>query len=161
MKQPTPNDPLPTSDERDQFPELVRCLALDVCAQSRVAPREFSREALTLMRALPWRDNPTELRDLIARVMTSADRDEVRLEEVLDHVRIARGPTGAAPQERLKDARRRFEREYIRAVLDRHGWRMSEAARALGIQRPNLYRKARALGILRPARSEGSSDRRS
>jgi two-component system nitrogen regulation response regulator NtrX len=134
---------------------------VDVCAQSRIAPREFSREALTLMRALPWRDNPTELRDIIARVMTSADRDQVQLEEILDHVRIARGATGAAPQERLRDARRRFEREYIRAVLDRHGWRMSEAARALGIQRPNLYRKARALGILRPARSDSSSDGRS
>ena len=161
MTKPTSNDQIPPSDERDQFPQLVRCLSLDVCAQCRVSPREFSREALTLMRALPWRDNPTELRDIIARVMTAAQRDEVRLEEILDHVRIARGPAGAAVQERLKDARRRFEREYIRAVLERHGWRMSEAARALGIQRPNLYRKARALGILRPARSERSSDKRS
>jgi two-component system nitrogen regulation response regulator NtrX len=161
VKKPTTNEPSPQSEEHDQFPELVRCLALDVCAQCRVSPREFSPEALTLMRALPWRENPTELRDIIARVMTTAHRDEVRLEEVLDHVRIARGPTGAAVQERLKDARRRFEREYIRAVLERHGWRMSEAARALGIQRPNLYRKARALGILRPTRSDRPADRRS
>jgi two-component system nitrogen regulation response regulator NtrX len=158
VKKPTLTDRSWDAGELDQFPQLVRCLSLDVCAQSHVAPREFSREALTLMRALPWRDNPTELREIIARVMTSPERDEVRLEEILDHVRIARGSAGA-PQERLKDARRRFEREYIRAVLDRHGWRMSEAARALGIQRPNLYRKARALGILRPARSESSSDR--
>ena len=28
-----------------------------------------------------------------------------------------------------------------------HGWRMAEAAQTLGIQRPNLYRKARQLGI--------------
>jgi two-component system nitrogen regulation response regulator NtrX len=161
VKKPIPSDQNPGSEDRDQFPELVRCLSLDVCAQCRVSPREFSREALTLMRALPWRDNPTELRDIIARVMTSAQRDEVGLEEILEHVRIARGPSGSAVQERLKDARRRFEREYIRAVLERHGWRMSEAARALGIQRPNLYRKARSLGILRPTRPDRTSEKRS
>jgi len=51
------------------------------------------------------------------------------------------------PAASLRDARLRFERDYIAAVLEHHGWRMAEAARALGIQRPNLYRKARQLGI--------------
>jgi DNA-binding NtrC family response regulator len=54
----------------------------------------------------------------------------------------------------LRDARRRFEREYIAAVLERHNWRMSDAARALGIERANLYRKARQLGISRTPRTE-------
>jgi two-component system nitrogen regulation response regulator NtrX len=161
VKDPPSIDRPTEREESDPFPELVRCLALDVCAQCRVSPREFSREALTLMRALPWRDNPTELRHIIARVMTAPRREEVRLEEILDHVRIARGPTSGPLQERLKDARRRFERDYIRTVLERHEWRMSEAARALGIQRPNLYRKARSLGILRPVRQDTSSRRRS
>ena len=40
------------------------------------------------------------------------------------------------------------ERDYIAAVLQHHGWRMADAAKALGIQRPNLYRKARQLGIM-------------
>jgi two-component system nitrogen regulation response regulator NtrX len=153
VKKPIQADLPPERRNADLFPQLVRCLALDVCTQCRVSPRDFSPEALTLMRALPWRDNPTELRDIIARLMTAAHRDEVHLEEILDHVRIAGEATGVASHERLRDARRRFERQYVRAVLERHGWRMSDAARALGIQRPNLYRKARALGILRPTRS--------
>jgi transcriptional regulator of acetoin/glycerol metabolism len=36
-------------------------------------------------------------------------------------------------------------------VLERHRWRMSEAARTLGIERANLYRKTRQLGIMRRA----------
>jgi len=32
-------------------------------------------------------------------------------------------------------------------VLQHHGWHMADAAHTLGIQRPNLYRKARQLGI--------------
>ncbi len=51
------------------------------------------------------------------------------------------------PDGNLRDARRRFEREYICSVLQYHNWRMADAAQTLGIQRPNLYRKARQLHI--------------
>jgi sigma-54-specific transcriptional regulator len=47
----------------------------------------------------------------------------------------------------LKVARERFERNYIAAVIEHHRGRMGDAARTLGIQRTNLYRKARQLGI--------------
>jgi DNA-binding NtrC family response regulator len=47
----------------------------------------------------------------------------------------------------LREARRSFERTYILAVLQQHNWRVAPAARALGLQRPNLYRKARQLRI--------------
>ena len=57
------------------------------------------------------------------------------------------GPDDAAVS--LREARRRFEREYIATVLEQHQWRMSDAARTLGIERANLYRKARQLGISR------------
>jgi DNA-binding NtrC family response regulator len=54
---------------------------------------------------------------------------------------------GEGPMPSLRDARRAFERHYILAVLERCDWRVGAAARALGLQRPNLYRKARQLSI--------------
>lgn len=56
----------------------------------------------------------------------------------------APGPNGART---LRDARRQFERTYILTVLAQHGWSVPAAARTLGLQRPNLYRKARQLSI--------------
>lgn len=47
----------------------------------------------------------------------------------------------------LRDARRAFERDYILTVLQQQDWSISGTARALGLQRPNLYRKARQLRI--------------
>lgn len=47
----------------------------------------------------------------------------------------------------LREARLRFERAYIVGVLEQHDWNIADAASALGIQRPNLYRKARQLSI--------------
>jgi DNA-binding NtrC family response regulator len=47
----------------------------------------------------------------------------------------------------LREAKERFERDYIAAVLERHRGRVAEAAATLGIQRPNLYRRMRALKL--------------
>ena len=146
MKDP---NTVPTADNGDVFPNLVKVLAVDICAERRVPAREFTPEALTLMRALPWRQNLAELRDVIVQLMTTGQRGDVRLEEILEHVRIEGGGVPHPVHTNLKDARLRFERDYIRAVLERHSWRISDAARTLGIQRPNLYRKARQLVILR------------
>lgn len=51
----------------------------------------------------------------------------------------------------LREARRQFEREYIAAVLGSHGWSVSEAARTLGMERANLYRKVRQVGLVLPS----------
>ena len=54
----------------------------------------------------------------------------------------------------LREARAHFEREYIAAVLAQHQGKIPEAARVLGIQRTNLYRKLRSLQL---SRSETAS----
>ena len=46
-----------------------------------------------------------------------------------------------------RDLSERFERDYVAAVLQHHRGRMGDAARALGIERTNLYRKIRQLNI--------------
>lgn len=47
----------------------------------------------------------------------------------------------------LREARARFETEYIAAVVAHHHGRIPEAAKSLGIQRSNLYRKMRRLNV--------------
>ena len=64
-----------------------------------------------------------------------------------------------APSASLREARLRFERDYIAAVLEQHHWRMSDAARALGIERANLYRKTRQLGISRAMPAQAAVSR--
>ena len=143
----------PDPDDEVVFLQLLHALTLDLCAELGVGPRSFSPETLTLMRALPWRDTPAELRRVLVGVLTAGRGDGVGVEEVLEHGEIQGTSVPPGARENLKEARLGFEREFIRAVLERHAWRMSEAARALGIQRPNLYRKARRLGLVRPVRS--------
>ena len=115
----------------------------------------FTQAALTVLGALPWPRNIDELGEVLARIAQSAG-PVVRQEDVLAHLPISGTFARQDLTASLRDARRRFEREYIEAVLEHHQWRMSDAARTLGIERANLYRKARQLGISRAPRPEAS-----
>ena len=107
----------------------------------------FSREALALLAALPWRRNFEELREVLDVLVLVAEGGAIQLDDVLAHVPIERLWARPPGTESLREARHHFEREYISAVLSRHRGRMDEAARTLGVQRTNLYRKVRQLGI--------------
>ena len=130
-------------------PLLVAWLAAGTCEALRVPPPVFRADALTLLSALPWRRNVQELGEVVDRLIRAVRDGVVRLEDVLAHVRLERAPAAFVASGSLSAARRGFERDYVAAVLHQHGWRMGDAARALGIQRPNLYRKVRQLGIPR------------
>ena len=103
--------------------------------------------------ALTWPGNLAELQIVVERAAADAAQDAIQIEDVLPALkldtleRLEKAPARFVPSGNLRDARLRFERDYIAGVLQHHGWRMGEAAQALGIQRPNLYRKARQLGI--------------
>jgi DNA-binding NtrC family response regulator len=117
--------------------------------------RRFTQAAITVLAAVPWSRNVDELADTLAAILPSAG-PLIRQEDVLARLPIENAFARFDTTTTLREARRRFEREYIAAVLERHHWRMSDAARALGIERANLYRKARQLGISRTPRAEAS-----
>lgn len=112
---------------------------------SRDESRRFTPAALTVLSALPWRRNTAELMRLIERLTNGGAASPIRQEDVLAEVQL--DLPAARPGGNLREARRQFERDYIAAVLRDHEWHMPDAARALGIERANLYRKARQLGI--------------
>jgi DNA-binding NtrC family response regulator len=124
--------------------EDVGEIAGQILAQ-RAPGRQFTPAALTVLAALPWRRNVAELRALIDRLATLAPSPTIRQEDVLAEVQLDRPPL--RPGSNLREARRQFERDHIASVLRDYGWQMREAARALGMERANLYRKARQLGI--------------
>ena len=140
----------PLRQRREDIPALANYFLRDVCAALRVPPKTLSRSALALISALPWRGNGVELRTFIESVVTGLQGGRgIGLEDVLAHVRLDGGSVVFSNGGTLRQARARFERDYIAAVLEQHHGRISEAAKALGIQRTNLYRKMRSLRVTR------------
>ena len=136
----------PLRDRPDDVPALAVRLLEDRCAVDGRS-RSFTQAALALVGALTWPGNLAELRDALDRVVADGRDDIIQIEHLLPALQLHRVPKTFVPSGSLRDARQRFERDYIASVLQHHDWRMAAAAQALGIQRPNLYRKARQLGI--------------
>jgi len=137
----------PLRDRLEDVPALAERLLEDLSAAASAAPRSFTSATLALLAAVNWPGNLAELRGVVERVLTETRDEVIQIEHVLPALQLDRATRSFVPAGSLRDARLRFERDYIAAVLQHHGWRMAEAARTLGIQRPNLYRKARQLGI--------------
>ncbi len=75
--------------------------------------------------------------------------DRISLNDLLQIVRLdGNTNTHWNLEAKVSQTRQRFEREYIAAVVAQHHGRVPAAARSLGIQRTNLYRKLRSLHIL-------------
>jgi DNA-binding NtrC family response regulator len=137
----------PLRERSEDIPALATRLLEEILADHGLAARTFTRAALALLGALTWPGNLAELRQAIEQVVTTHQGNVIQIEQLLPALQLDRAPTPFAPSGNLREARLRFEREYIAAVLQHHCWRMADAAHTLGIQRPNLYRKARQLGI--------------
>jgi len=137
----------PLRDRGDDVAMIARRVLEDVCAATGRAPATFSKAALALIGALTWPGNLAELRSVVERAAADAPGDAIQVEDLLPAIPLSRAAAPVIPVGNLREARLRFERDYISSVLQHHDWHMADAARTLGIQRPNLYRKARQLGI--------------
>lgn len=154
----------PLRQRREDIPFLANHFLKEICRGNGAPLKTLTRSAVTLLAALPWRGNAPEIRALLERLVLLTPHGSIRLEDVLAQVRLDGSEVAAVGGTSLREARLRFERDYIAAVVRQHHGRMGEAAQALGIQRTNLYRKLRQLSVARGAaagrRDPGVSPRR-
>ena len=149
----------PLRDRRDDIPALVQHFAAQVSVQNGWKPVPFTAEALEGLQSHPWPGNVRELRNMVERLMLLATDGQVDLATVQmalpkSFPAVAIGPAAVASGP-LAERVQSFERDVILAELKRSHHNMSLAAKALGLERSHLYKKAEQLGIdLRAMRRE-------
>ena len=107
------------------------------------------------MAAMPWKGNASEMAEAVAGLVRSTRQTVVQIDDVLEHVHLGTSNEDSGGTATLRDARERFEREFISRALVRHQGRVGDAARELGIQRTNLYRKVRQVKVPKALLSSG------
>jgi DNA-binding NtrC family response regulator len=137
----------PLRSRREDIPAIANYFLRGICASLEVAPKTLSLSALSLLAALPWHGNAPELREVLETVAGSSEETCISLEAVLGSVRIDGGSVGYTMRRTLRQAHAQFEREHIASVLEQHRGSVSDAARSLGIERTNLYRRLRRLSL--------------
>ncbi len=145
----------PLRERRDDIPALVEHFAEQTCTQNNWKPVIFSAEAMRELQARSWAGNVRELRNAVERLILLSTEGEVSGETVLSAFPPAAEAAGAAGQGTLSARVQNFERDTILAELKRNRNHITNTAKALGLERSHLYKKAEQLGIdLRALRSE-------
>jgi two-component system, NtrC family, nitrogen regulation response regulator NtrX len=101
---------------------------------------------MPVLQAYPWPGNARELRNVVERMAILSAGERISLDAVPAEIRHYRE---SAPKSSVQEARESAEREHIQKALDAANWNVSSAARALGMERTNLHKRMRALGVSR------------
>jgi two-component system nitrogen regulation response regulator NtrX len=137
---------VPTLRERVQdIRDLAGYFLADFCARNNFRPKAIDEDVLPILERYDWPGNIRELRNAIERMAILNHEDTLTTESIPMEIRM---PQGARPAE-LHEVRDAAERERIRQALDQADWNVSGAARLLGIERTNLHKRIRTLGLTR------------
>jgi two-component system, NtrC family, nitrogen regulation response regulator NtrX len=112
-------------------------------------PKELTQEAFQVLKDHRWPGNVRELRNLMERIVIM--NPQVRVDA--RHIPLTNGKRNVTERtvERfgsLHDVRAAAEREYILKTLDETKGNVTKTAELLGLERSNLYRKMKTLGIV-------------
>src|SRR5579864_3693427 len=133
-------------ERREDIVALAEYFLGEFCARNNFKPKRLAASALEAFDDYGWPGNIRELRNTVERMAILTHGDLIDAEAVPVEIRIARG---AGAKGNLREARESAEREHILKALEESKWNVSGAARVLGMERTNLHKRIRALGLSR------------
>jgi two-component system nitrogen regulation response regulator NtrX len=132
-------------ERRDDIRALADYFLAEFCARNNFKPKALDVEVFEELEAYAWPGNIRELRNTVERMAILTRGDSIDATAVPVEIRIARG----SGKGNLRQARDSAEREHILKALEDAQWNVSSAARVLGLERTNLHKRIRALGLAR------------
>jgi two-component system response regulator HydG len=154
----------PLRERREDIPILAEAALRDVARRDRRPELRFGEGAIALLARMDFPGNVRQLRNTVERLAVLADQDVITGAAVSA---VTAGGGALAPpvpataslsqaaeamlavEPDFRAARDQFEREYLRALLRKHGGSVTNAAKSAGMSRRNLYEKVEKLGISR------------
>ncbi|HEV7240419.1 MAG TPA: sigma-54 dependent transcriptional regulator [Thermoanaerobaculia bacterium] len=116
-------------------------------AETAQPKKKLSAGAASKLKSYHWPGNVRELRNVAERLAILLPGDTIEPEDIhLGAPRVEAAPEIASNLP-LKEARERFEKQYILDRLREFAGNVSRTAESLGVERSNLYRKMDAYGI--------------
>lgn len=138
----------PLRDRIEDVPLLADHFLKEFTTAYGRKPKELTPEAYQVLQEYQWPGNVRELRNLMERIVIM--NPQVRVDARHIPLNPAKRAVFERPPERygsLHEVRAAAERDYILRKLDEAKGNVSKTAELLGLERSNLYRKMKALGI--------------
>ena len=138
---------VPSLRERPQDVGPMASYFLDeFCCRNNFHPKTLGPGVDGLLQAYPWPGNARELRNIIERMAILTPSAVLTVDAVPLEVRHAKD---SGPKSNLRETRDSAERDHILRALEDTNWNVSAASRVLAMERTNLHKRIRALGLSR------------
>ncbi|BBP44873.1 sigma-54-dependent Fis family transcriptional regulator [Thiosulfatimonas sediminis] len=134
----------------EDIPELLDYFTNHYVTHDALEYRHFSVPAQNILRQYAWPGNLKELQNLVQRILILGS-GEITDEEIRSYLKEAQIDTNQMASidttVNLKEAKDRLEAAYLSQLLRETSGNVAETAKRSGIDRTNLYRKLKHLGI--------------
>jgi DNA-binding NtrC family response regulator len=137
----------PLRERKDDIAVLVDHFNRSISEMNGWKLKPFTEAAVGALQQHAWPGNVRELRNAVERLLLLADSEVGEQDVLMALPQIARSEHASGRSGPLATRTEAFEREAIRAELERSHHSMTDAARALGLERSHLYKKCAQLGI--------------
>jgi two-component system nitrogen regulation response regulator NtrX len=138
---------VPALRERPQdISPMAQYFLEDFCARNGFRKKSFDPEVWEAFEVYSWPGNARELRNVVERMAILSHSDVLNAAAIPLELKLQRE---SGPRSSVQEARESAEREHVLRALEQSGWNVSSAARALGMERTNLHKRIRALGLAR------------
>ena len=141
----------PLRERPEDIPALARHFAEQIARQNNWKDVAFSDDAMQALQAHSWPGNIRELRNVVERLLLFAEDNTITaatVESALPrHAGAAAEMSVNLGSGALASRVEEFERQVILEEIKRQNHHITNAAKALGLERSHLYKKCQQLGI--------------
>jgi two-component system nitrogen regulation response regulator NtrX len=142
----------PLRERREDIPQLLTRFLSEYGRIYSKPDLVLSPEAERILVGYSWPGNVRELRNVTERLAIISSREVIDLEMIPSSITDERSDTANAVHSAAEDidyrkAREKFERDFFTRRLEENEWNISRTSEAVGLERSNLHRKIKQLGI--------------
>jgi two-component system nitrogen regulation response regulator NtrX len=138
---------------KDDIPILVKEIMMRISRSTGRVDREISEKAMNLLQAYDWPGNVRQLRNIVERLLIlspeegNIDVDDLPVEILSNSAALKPTTDNEIMSLTLREAREKFETEYMKIQISRFNGNISKTAKFVGMERSALHRKLKGLGL--------------
>ena len=136
------------ADRKDDIPELVEHFLKMYASLKGGKKKAMTEGAVKKLMQHDWPGNVRELKNIVERLVIMTPGDTITVDDIIPLSSRSSAETDKLIDiPLLKDARAQFEKMFIENKLKECGHNISRTADLIGVERSNLHRKIKGLGI--------------
>lgn len=146
----------PLRERKEDIPELIEHFFEQFHNEKGWKKRSIDSDALRILMEYDWPGNVRELRNAVERLIIMSQSEVIKVSDI-ENAGIVSGRNknqNYFNYTTLKEAKDAFERDFILKKLNENNWNMTKTAELIGIERSNLYKKLKSLGINIPREAD-------